>query len=89
MALKQHMIDIGFQNSLADTSLFVHMTGELAKYVLVYVDDIIVTGSDALHVSSVLQSLANRFSIKDPVDLHYFLGIKVKRSSKGLHLMQR
>lgn len=33
-------------------------------------------------------SLVQRFSIKDPVDLHYFLGIEVTRSQKGLHLMQ-
>lgn len=89
MALKQHMLDIGFQNSLADTSLFIHTNGAHNTYILVYVDDIVVTGSDAKHVAFVLHSLAQRFSIKDPVDLHYFLGIEVTRSEKGLHLMQR
>lgn len=89
MALKNHLVDCGFKNSLADTSLFTHIAGTHYTYILVYVDDIIVTGSDPRHVASVLQSLAHRFSIKDPVDLHYFLGIEVTRSSKGLHMMQR
>lgn len=89
MSLKQHLLDIGFQNSLADTSLFTHMSGRHQTYILVYVDDIVVTGSDSRHVASVLTSLAQRFSIKDSVDLHYFLGIEVTRSRRGLHLVQR
>lgn len=89
MALKNHLLHIGFTNSLADTSLFIQNTGSHQTYILVYVDDIIVTGSDPSRVSFVLQSLAHRFSIKDPVDLHYFLGVEVTRSSAGLHLMQR
>lgn len=89
MALKHHLLEIGFKNSLADTSLFTFIAGAQQTYILVYVDDIIVTGSDPRHVASVLQSLGHRFSIKDPVDLHYFLGVEVTRSPKGLHLMQR
>lgn len=89
MALKNHLLQSGFRNSLADTSLFTYTNGSQQTYVLVYVDDIIVTGSDPRHISTVLQSFAQRFSIKDPVDLHYFLGVEVTRSSAGLHLMQR
>lgn len=37
----------------------------------------------------VLRCFAERFSIKDPVDLHYFLGIEATRTKHGLHLMQR
>lgn len=52
-------------------------------------DDIILTGSDPKHVAIVLQSLSHHFSIKDHVDLYYFLGVEVTRTSKGLHMMQR
>lgn len=89
LSLKQHLLDICFQNSLSDTSLFTCNYGSHQTYILVYVDDIVVTGSDTRHIASVLQSLAHRFSIKDPIDLHYFLGIEVTRSPQGLHLMQR
>lgn len=40
-------------------------------------------------VDKVLKSFAERFSIKDPVDLHYFLGIKSIRTPHVLHLMQQ
>ncbi|XP_019088608.1 PREDICTED: uncharacterized protein LOC109127710 [Camelina sativa] len=89
MSLKQHLLDTSFTNSLADTSLFIRASGSTLTYVLVYVDDIIVTGNHSAIVEKVLQSFAQRFSIKDPTDIHYFLGIEVSRSSDGLHLMQR
>lgn len=40
-------------------------------------------------VDKVLKSFAERFSIKDPIDLHYFLGIKSIRTPHVLHLMQQ
>lgn len=55
---------------------------------LVYIDDILVTGNNNGFVQQVLTSFAERFSIKDPVDLHYFLGIEATRTTKGVHLMQ-
>lgn len=89
MSLKRHLLTAGFVNSSVDTSLFVHTTGNTLTYVLVYVDDIIVTGNDDRYVQTVLQAFASRFSIKDPVDLHYFLGIEVKRTKAGIHLSQK
>lgn len=89
MSLKQHLLSTGFENSLADASLFVHSSNGNLTYVLVYVDDIIVTGNNNVVVAQVLEAFAQRFSIKDPTDLNYFLGIEVTRSASGLHLMQR
>lgn len=89
MALRQHLLDTGFQNSLSDTSIFTLLSGSQYTYVLVYVDDIIVTGSQPQVIAYVLHSFAQRFSIKDPTDLHYFLDIEVNRTAKGMHLMQR
>ncbi|XP_019094501.1 PREDICTED: uncharacterized protein LOC109129914 [Camelina sativa] len=89
MALKQHLLDSGFTNSLADASLFIQGSGSNLTYVLVYVEDIIVTGSHSPTVDVVLTAFADRFSIKDLVDLHYFLGIEVSRSKRRMHLMQR
>ena len=54
-----------------------------------YVDDILVTGNDHIVIGKVLESLAARFSIKDPTDLRYFFGIEATRTAIRLHLMQR
>lgn len=88
MALKQHLLQTGFVNSLADTSLFVKINGKTFTYVLVYMDDILITGNSSTLITQVFQSFADRFSIKDPTDLSYFLGIKSTRSAFGLQLMQ-
>lgn len=88
LSLKQHLLHTGFTNSHADASLFVHCTPHTLTYVLVYVDDILVTGNDQRFVQQVLTSFADRFSIKDPTDLHYFLGIEARRTPQGIHLMQ-
>lgn len=87
--LRDFLLSLGFQYSLADTSLFVLNTGTQTLYVLIYVDDILVTGNTTAGIERFLTLMAERFSIKDPEDLNYFLGIEAHRSAKGLHLNQR
>lgn len=89
LALKQHLTSTGFTNSLADASLFTRIVNGSYTYILIYVDDIIVTGNDKQVIDQVLHTFADRFSIKDPVDLHYFLGVEATRTTGGLHLCQR
>lgn len=57
-------------------------------YILVYVDDIIITGSDTTEVTCIISLLADRFSLKDLGELSYFLGIEVHRTPASLHLTQ-
>ena len=58
-------------------------------YLLVYVDDIIVTSNDPLEVQTFLNQLADRFSLKDLGPLSYFLGMEATFTSSGLFLSQR
>lgn len=55
---------------------------------LIYVDDIIVTSSSEEVVAALLKDLKKDFALKDLGDLHYFLGIEVKRNKEGLVLSQ-
>jgi histone deacetylase 1/2 len=57
-------------------------------FVLVYVDDIIVASSSQEATNALLKDLEREFALKDLDDLHYFLGIEVKRNSEGLVLSQ-
>jgi len=56
---------------------------------LLYVDDIIVTGSSPAEVSKLIATLAARFSLKDLGCLNYFLGVEVIPSTAGIFLSQR
>jgi hypothetical protein len=65
--------------SKGDTSLFIYAKGKVTIFLLIYVDDIIVTSSSSEAVTSLLSDLRSDFALKDLEDLHYFLGIEVKR----------
>jgi len=86
--LKNHLLLLGFIKSESDSSLFVRHHSHATVYLLVYVDDIIVTGSNTSVVNQVISSLAARFSVKDLEALTYFLGIEVIRSVDGIIMTQ-
>ncbi|KAL5561041.1 hypothetical protein UlMin_030788 [Ulmus minor] len=56
--------------------------------VLIYVDDIVITGNDNLLLDKFTKNLNSCFSLKDMGQLHYFLDIEVYRDSTGLYLTQ-
>nr|XP_016473120.1 PREDICTED: uncharacterized mitochondrial protein AtMg00810-like [Nicotiana tabacum] len=58
-------------------------------YILAYVDDTLVTGNHQRGVHYNIEALSKRFSLKDLGPLHYFLSVKVIRSSTGLLLSQQ
>ncbi|KAG8480506.1 hypothetical protein CXB51_024662 [Gossypium anomalum] len=88
--LKQYLVSTGFVLSKSDASLFVKVSSDFSLYILVYVDDIVITGSLAVEIDYFVQQLHNKFTLKDMGNLHYFLGIEVSRSSSGtLHLCQQ
>jgi len=82
------LVALGFVPSKADTSLFFYNRGKHSVYILVYVDDIIVASSSSEAVSALLNNLKKDFALKDLGDLHYFVGIEVKRNQNGLVLSQ-
>jgi len=79
---------LGFVPSKGDTSLSYYRKGQHVIFVLVYVDDIVVANSSKKTTNALLKDLERDFALKDLGDLHYFLGIEVKRSRDGLILSQ-
>ncbi|XP_018633968.1 uncharacterized mitochondrial protein AtMg00810-like [Nicotiana tomentosiformis] len=56
---------------------------------LVYVDDLLITGSNPQLVNDAKKTLQRQFKVKNLGELRYFLGIEVLRSQKGILLNQR
>ncbi|RVW77586.1 Retrovirus-related Pol polyprotein from transposon RE1 [Vitis vinifera] len=79
----------GFVQSKADYSLFTCRKGKSFTALLIYVDDILITGNDVNAIVALKQFLHSHFRIKDLGDLKYFLGIEVSRSKKGISISQR
>ena len=78
----------GFTCSRPDPSLFVFKRDSCIMYILVYVDDLILTGNNAHVLASFIARLNNKFAIKDLGELNYFLGLEVTYTSGGLFLNQ-
>ncbi|KAJ0454457.1 putative RNA-directed DNA polymerase [Helianthus annuus] len=83
------LIKMGFSQSLCDHSLFIMSKGDVIVILLVYVDDIVVTGNSSAEVSRVKKCLSESFLIKDLGVLKYFLGIEVLYSEGSVCLSQR
>lgn len=73
----------------SDTSLFVFRRGAELIYLLLYVDDIVLTASSTTLLHRTITALQQEFSMKDLGDLHHFLGMQVQRRPDGLFLSQR
>ncbi|XXG51736.1 hypothetical protein AAC387_Pa03g0242 [Persea americana] len=79
----------GYKQSNSDHTLFLKHNKEKITALIVYVDDMIVTGNDLEERKALQNHLAREFEMKDLGPLKYFLGIEVVRSKKGIFLSQR
>ncbi|CAN6676589.1 unnamed protein product [Malus baccata var. baccata] len=75
-------------STFTDSSLFVKIVDSYVVIMLLYVDDIIITGSHTQAITEVIQSLTQEFDMKDLGSLHYFVGIQIVQSKDGLFLSQ-
>jgi hypothetical protein len=80
--------DHSSQASKCDNFLFIYTHGIDVAYLLLYVDDIILTASSHHLLQHIIRSLQKEFAMTDLGNLHYFLGVAAKQSSSGLFLSQ-
>jgi hypothetical protein len=83
-----YLLSLGFIEAKSDTS-FIFRWGCDTVYLLLYVDDIILTASSTTLLRCTISALQQEFVMKDLGSLHHFLGITVKRRLDGIFLHQR
>ena len=84
-----YVSSIGFSQSKSDKSLFIYKKGLEMAYILLYVDDIILTASSVALRKSIMLLLNFEFAMKDLGPLSYFLGIAVTQHAGSLFLSQK
>nr|XP_009799049.1 PREDICTED: uncharacterized protein LOC104245181 [Nicotiana sylvestris] len=72
-----------------DHSMFIKRTDRGTTVVLIYVDDMLITGDSLELIQDTKVALQKAFKIKDLGELKYFLGIQFARSEKGILMHQR
>jgi len=86
--LGDFLLSIGFRASKVDTFLFILDVNHDICYLLVYVDDILLTGSNSTLIQRLITLLSSEFKLRNLGTAHYFLGIKVTPANVGLMLNQ-
>lgn len=86
--LSSYLIEFGFKCCTRDPSLFIYSDGKNMMLLLLYVDDMTLTGNNKSFVAEFVGLLGTRFRVKDMGPLSYFLGIQATTTSSGLFLNQ-
>ena len=78
-----------YKQSNVDHTLFIKRRGTKVTCLIIYVDDMIVTGDDEEEIEQLKSKLFKEFEMKDLGNIKYFLGIEVLRSKKGIFISQK
>ncbi|KAI9186576.1 hypothetical protein LWI28_018726 [Acer negundo] len=79
----------GYNQSRVYYSLFTRTKGKLFTTLLIYVDDILITGNDSISIAETKTFLHSHFHLKDLGKLKYFLGIEFSASKNSIFISQR
>ena len=85
----EFLVHSGFKVAPSKFSLFVKTNDGRLAIVLVYVDDLIITGDYSEEIQRTRDNLSVRFQMKEFGELKHFLGLEVERTKEGLFLGQQ
>ncbi|XP_069150530.1 uncharacterized mitochondrial protein AtMg00810-like [Solanum lycopersicum] len=88
LKLSEALLESDFVQSSLDHSLFIKRKGSDMVVILVYVDDMLVTGSNLRLIEHTKAILHKAFKIKDLGELKFFWGMEFSRSVKGILMNQ-
>ncbi|CAL1376492.1 unnamed protein product [Linum trigynum] len=83
------VMQAGFVQSQNDPSLFLRQTTTGLTVLLLYVDDMIITGSDHVGIQELKETLHQAFKLKELGDVSYFLGLEIERTTQGIFVSQK
>lgn len=88
--LTEHLLKLNFKHfDLDDATLFVKKVGKTVVYLVVYVDDLLMTGNNESYIASIKKELGKNFEMTDLGYVHYYLGIEVTQHPKSIFLSQK
>jgi len=88
--LTEHLLKLNFKHyDLDDATLFVKKVGKIFVYLVVYVDDLLMTGNNESYIASIKKELRKFFEMIDLGYVHYYLGVEVTQHPKSIFLSQK
>eukprot|EP00253_Pinus_taeda_P001766 PITA_01766 len=88
--LIEHLLKLNFKHyELDDATLFVKKVGKIVVYLVVYVDDRLMTGNNESYNASIKKESRIGFEMTDLGHVHYYLGIELTQHPKFIFLFQK
>ncbi|PKU64810.1 Retrovirus-related Pol polyprotein from transposon TNT 1-94 [Dendrobium catenatum] len=84
-----HLVSMGFQHSVSDPSLLTFIYQSSKIYMLIYVDDILITGDNTELIHNIIHQLNQQFTMKHLGEVHSFPGIEISRKPEQFFLSQK
>ena len=83
------MTKFAYKQSDSNHTLFLKRKNDHITCLIIYVDDMVITGDDKEEISALKEQSSCEFEMKDLRQLKYFRGIEVLRSIGGIFISQR
>ena len=88
--LTVRLLKLNFKHyDLDDATLFVKKVGKIVVYLVVYVDDVLMTGNNESYIASIKKELRKSFEMTNLGYVRYYLGIEVTQHLKSIFLSQK
>nr|CAN63433.1 hypothetical protein VITISV_033829 [Vitis vinifera] len=84
-----HLLTLGFHKSLSEFTLYIEKIEEDILIVSLYVDDLLVTGSNAGFVNKFKAEMEHVFDMTDLSEMSYFLGMEVHQKQNEIFICQQ
>jgi hypothetical protein len=86
--MDSYLLSHDFVRCKSDCNVYMLRTTDSLMILVLYVDDILITGSFDSTIVVVKDILHDRFSMKDMGPLHFFLGLEISQDALGIKLSQ-
>jgi hypothetical protein len=87
--INDHLLQLGFQKSLSEATLYVKHVGADILIISLYVDDLLVTGSNISLVEEFKQEMKEVFEMTDLGLMTYFLGMEITQKKNEIFICQK
>ncbi|KAH9704279.1 hypothetical protein KPL70_011388 [Citrus sinensis] len=87
--IDDHLLNIGFNKSMSESTLYIQVINHELIVVSLYVDDLLVTGSNEELVKQFKVQMMQAFEMTDLGEMTFFLGLEIQKSQQGIFIGQQ
>jgi hypothetical protein len=86
--MDSYMLSQNFVHCKSDPNVYILKTSDSLLLLVLYVDDLLITGCSTLAIVAVKRILHDRFFMTYMGPLHFFLGLEISQDGSGIKLFQ-